>query len=366
MSTYMNLIKDCAAIFLGVFASILLVEVVLLVANFPSSHQIAETFADVEESEWWKCKNGICRFNKFGVDQFYEVNRDRSKNFELRLSVINSEGFHDADEFVDPQIPLVAFLGDSFTWGATTTHLGNSYVEVFESEVKDINLVYNFGVPATGTKQALAIAKRYLAELKPSLVVLGFCLDNDFSDNRFPNDYFYRTNTGQAVAKYFYDIFSLNYVAYDFEAAHAAIHAYSLSEFWGWSRLVPLLKKFYYMMLNKLGSLAEEKSEIQNTYELLLQLNQQIVGNGGSMVVMFIPEKREVDENGYSPSRNYTVLKKLLSEKNIETFTPLVDSKFYQNEHESDNHWNDLGHKSVGQQLKSFLTSQEKESKSLN
>ena len=69
----------------------------------------------------------------------------------------------------------ILVAGDSFTWGASSD-IGSSYVDIFESDIKKIHpaIVWNTGMPATGTNHALFTTKKYLPLQKSNYVVLVF------------------------------------------------------------------------------------------------------------------------------------------------------------------------------------------------
>ena len=97
-----------------------------------------------------------------------------------RLKMINNDGYHDRDNFTpiaassDSLKVLVA--GDSFTWGASAD-IDSSYVDVLEKRYQKKShpaLVWNTGIPATGTNHALFTVKKYLPMQHANYVVLGF------------------------------------------------------------------------------------------------------------------------------------------------------------------------------------------------
>ena len=106
-----------------------------------------------------------------------------------RYCILNRQGFHDTQDFVagddlDGRLRILA-LGDSFTFGAAA-EIGKSYVNTIEANFPQ-SVVWNTGIPATGTNQALALFQEYAPILQPQLTTLGF-YENDFSDNLRPMD----------------------------------------------------------------------------------------------------------------------------------------------------------------------------------
>ncbi len=82
--------------------------------------------------------------------------------------------------------PVVAFLGDSFTWGWGVED-GQVLTDVVQTCAGSTLDVKNFGVNAYGTLQESLLLKKLLSEgLKPSVVVVLF-FQNDFSDTVGPD-----------------------------------------------------------------------------------------------------------------------------------------------------------------------------------
>jgi hypothetical protein len=106
---------------------------------------------------------------------------------ELR---INSHGLR------GPEIPAgkpagirrIAVQGDSYTWGIGAND-SELFTSLLEQEIPATQ-VLNFGVSGYGPVQYLLQAKKVLA-LDPDVVVIAFCLGNDFADNVFWQRYRY-------------------------------------------------------------------------------------------------------------------------------------------------------------------------------
>lgn len=91
----------------------------------------------------------------------------------------NSEGFRSvpfkARKY--PNHPKILMLGDSFTYGQAASHLYNSFADLLLTMGY---VVYNTGISGTDPAQYAKIAEVYLDQLQPDLVVVNFCLSNDF------------------------------------------------------------------------------------------------------------------------------------------------------------------------------------------
>ncbi len=111
--------------------------------------------------------------------------------------LINSDGFRSI-EFKDDQTnqKKILFLGDSFAWGHNAKPVNNCFVDLVASHGYTI---YNTGIPAVGPKQYDYLAQKYIPLLKPDIVAVAFCMENDFYDNvqTTPNrSHVYITNAG--------------------------------------------------------------------------------------------------------------------------------------------------------------------------
>jgi hypothetical protein len=92
----------------------------------------------------------------------------------------NSLGLRD-DEFTLDAKPTILFLGDSFVWGADS-----EVTERFSDMLKAALPAYRIlaaGVAGYGTDQEYLLLQRLWPKVKPAVVVLIFCADNDRLDN---------------------------------------------------------------------------------------------------------------------------------------------------------------------------------------
>ena len=145
-----------------------------------------EFYVDPPESwdDLWACDEAGCRFA-------YEAMVDACAGRQPlpRPCILNRQGFHDTEDFVagddfDERMRIL-MLGDSFAFGMSA-EVGKSYIETIEANFPQ-TVVWNTGIPAAGTNQALALFQAYAPILQPQLTILGF-YGNDFSDNLLPMD----------------------------------------------------------------------------------------------------------------------------------------------------------------------------------
>lgn len=92
----------------------------------------------------------------------------------------NSLGLRD-QEFVRDGRPTIMFLGDSFVWGLDV-EAGERFSELLKPRITGYR-VLAAGVSGYGTDQEYLLLKRLWPKVKPAVVVLIFCTDNDRDDN---------------------------------------------------------------------------------------------------------------------------------------------------------------------------------------
>lgn len=92
----------------------------------------------------------------------------------------NSLGLRDI-ELEDSGKPTIAFVGDSFVWGYDSEE-DERFTNVLRDKLPDHRIV-NAGVTAYGTDQEHLLLQRLWDRIKPSVVVLVVCVDNDRIEN---------------------------------------------------------------------------------------------------------------------------------------------------------------------------------------
>jgi hypothetical protein len=92
----------------------------------------------------------------------------------------NSLGLRD-DEFTLDAKPTILFLGDSFVWGLDA-ETGERFSELLKARIPDYKILAA-GVSGYGTDQEYLLLQRLWPKVKPAVVVLIFCTDNDRADN---------------------------------------------------------------------------------------------------------------------------------------------------------------------------------------
>jgi hypothetical protein len=92
----------------------------------------------------------------------------------------NSLGLRD-EEFVPDERPTIMFLGDSFVWGLDA-EANERFSELLKSRLPGYKILAA-GVSGFGTDQEYLLLKKLWPKVKPAIVVLIFCTDNDRGDN---------------------------------------------------------------------------------------------------------------------------------------------------------------------------------------
>lgn len=90
----------------------------------------------------------------------------------------NKEGFRSISfKPVTSNQKKILLLGDSFTYGLSAEPIYASFADILLARG---NIVYNTGISGSDPAQYLAICNKYVEELKPDIVIINFCLNNDF------------------------------------------------------------------------------------------------------------------------------------------------------------------------------------------
>jgi hypothetical protein len=92
----------------------------------------------------------------------------------------NSLGLRD-EEFTLDAKPTILFLGDSFVWGLDA-EAGERFSELLKPRIPGYKILAA-GVSGYGTDQEYLLLQRLWPKVKPAIVVLIFCTDNDRADN---------------------------------------------------------------------------------------------------------------------------------------------------------------------------------------
>ena len=175
-----NLLKNISLFLSSVFIALLLAE------------GLARIFLnDVHNTE----PDNIYRFFEFD-DKLGWKNKSnysgifKRQEFEYKVN-INSEGmrYKEIQKEKSKDKKRIAVMGDSFTWGVGVED-SDRFTEIVEKNNTSNYEVLNFGVSGYGPLRFFLQLDKVL-EFNPDIILLTFCLGNDFADNVFYKRYDY-------------------------------------------------------------------------------------------------------------------------------------------------------------------------------
>ncbi len=338
-----NLLAAALITALTLIALELLLALFNMSTYFPA--RIPEQYYNGEP--WNICDEAGCHFNPAVMEEACRLGQTEGRNCSL-----NEQGFHDTQAF-SPNAGLrdkfrIIALGDSFTFGMTAD-MGMSYIETIESEHSGA-VLWNLGIPGTGTRQAIQSFAVYGPVMQPHLTVLGFYM-NDFNDNLIPIRGQQMTTDDGDVTLFRWEDRWGNIIFLDLPSTwYYREHrkdppASELERLVGITRLGTLLLR----LIDVIGDSAHESQrtdrERQATSKYLEALRDAVSAQNGELLVMLIPHRNDL----LSPGRRYTTAIQLLSELDIAYIDPrllLEESVDYTQK--PDVHWNNDGHQKIG------------------
>jgi hypothetical protein len=342
----------------------IIAEVLLGFFHYQSSYNKMESFS-LNQAKWWTCDS---IFGPRYVPN--QVNKEDSLFFKNeiwyynRLKIVNNEGYHDKDNFTD--IPTnndslkILFAGDSFTWGASAD-VDSSFTDVFETDIKKTypGIVWNTGIPATGTNHALFTVKKYLPLQKSNYVILGFYVGNDFSDNLLPFDQLIFNNQASCYNLYDYNKDFKPLSISKREVFKKATGSYPMEELNPLqkilirSRFISFVTDMKNKIVNRLNGNKEKvaEQEYKMTKIYLKQLNDYTKKNGAELIIMLIPADTDLKVK----ETNYLNAVKIFNELSIPYVESLnlFDNKDYMKG--GGGHWINSGHIKAGHLLSKYL-----------
>jgi len=339
-------------------------EVVLSFMHHQSTYEMMQRFT-LTQAAWWKCDSvtgpGYVPNQVTKADSIHFL---REIWYYKRLRMINNEGYHDSDDFteISPNCDSLKILvtGDSFTWGASAD-IGSSYVDILESDIKKVHpgIVWNTGIPATGTNYALFTTKKYLPIQKSNYVVLGFYVGNDFGDNLTPFDQLIFNNLASCYNLYDYDKDFKPFKISNREAFKKATGSYPLDELnfiqkvLIRSRFITFINELKDKIVNRLSGNKSRKNEqeYKMTKEYLKQLRDYVTGNNAELIVLIIPAAGDVKEK----SSYYLNTVKLMNELSLKYVDPI--NLFTADDYLKidGGHWKNRAHTLAGHELSKYL-----------
>ncbi len=339
--------------------TLIAIELALAVAGYATYYPSEEPETYKEIVDWFHCDATLgCRFNHHAAQRACETG-------ELTdlLCVFNPQGFADHDEFVASeelaQRNRVLVLGDSFTHGFSAD-VGFSYVDVIEKALPDIAL-WNLGISATGTNQALASFAGIAPIMQPQLTILGFFVGNDFSNNRFElgktviyhgrrsgvmtTDYALEDRWGLSI----YEVDPMTALRYS--STNRKPPPNELEHLVGLTRLGAVLLSSMDAM-SPIFDGVKWTARVAETRVLLQQLLESTAKIDSQLLVLIIPAKEDFP----TKTERYTTAIDLMRDLSIpylEVINKLSLTEDYQAA--NDIHWNNRGHRIVGEILADYI-----------
>jgi len=340
-------------------------EVVLSFMHYQSTYEMMNRFT-LTQATWWKCDSvtgpGYVPNQVTKADSIHFL---REIWYYKRLRMINNDGYHDSDNFkeISPNSDSLKVLvaGDSFTWGASAD-IGSSYVDVLESDIKKVypGIVWNTGIPATGTNHALFTTKKYLPLQNSNYVVLGFFVGNDFGDNLLPFDQLVFNNLASCYNLYDYDKDFKPFKISNRDAFKKATGSYPMDELnfvqkiLIRSRFVTFIGALKDKIVNRLSGNKNriKEQEYKMTKENLKQLKDYVKGNNAELIVLIIPASEDVVKG---KEYHYLNIVKILKELSIKYVDPV--DQFNEDDYLKidGGHWKNSGHIKAGHTLSKYL-----------
>ena len=176
-----NLLKNSLLFFFSLLIALLIAE------------GLARLFID--DSNNVKATDNIYKFYEFDSRLGWKNKSNyqgifKRKEFEHEVS-INSEGmrYKEIQKDKPKNKRRIAVMGDSFTWGVGVNDF-DRFTNIVEANSDENYEILNFGVSGYGPLRFLLQLNKVL-EFNPDIILLTFCLGNDFADNVFFRRYGY-------------------------------------------------------------------------------------------------------------------------------------------------------------------------------
>lgn len=348
-----GILKRLATVSIIALTTLIALEIALSAGGFSTYFPPGPAGNELSVVPWWVCGEAGCHYDYDSIQPACE-----SGELEGRVCTINRQGYPDSADFVLPddqrERSRILLLGDSVTWGMRAD-LGASYAETLSSALPDA-IIWNTGIPGTGTNQARMVFDVYAPLLQPQLTVLGF-VSNDFDDNLLPVDSWInaRDASGRAMHLRRYAIDAEeNVIAFDLgDLGYIQAHRKSpprsaLEARLGSTRLGSLLLQLRDTLKSTWSADEPFARRRQVTRQYLQNLKASINASGSGFLVVLIPEPEDIR----SPSARYQIAEALMRELEIAFLNPVsILDPVADYAQPPDLHWNNAGHRKIGDLL---------------
>ena len=365
--------KHLVPITLVTATTVILLELALVAAGYATYFPVEIPQQPLETIPWFNCeKETGCRILSELLAVECENERDR-ENEQLHLDALNdgrycqmySRGLLSPESWqlnadYDERTRLL-MLGDSFTFGLTAD-MGKSFVETIEANFPDY-IVWNLGVPTTGTNQAVVSYQQHAPRLRPQITILGFYV-NDFRNNLFPmdNNTAVKDENGKhlVVQQYHMDIWGhiVNMdarTALYYRVQNVDPPASELERLFGLTRLGSVFLRATDRVGEAIAAGEFTRRGVELTRKYLRELQELTAAYDSELLVLLIPRGKDLN----SPGTNFQNAVTLFEELGITYLNPIDEL-----DHEldymdfaktNDIHWNSTGHQKIGAMLSECL-----------
>lgn len=340
--------------------TLLALEFALVAADMPTSFPPALPETSFKRVPWWTCDKSGCHYVHDAIKAACESGELSNQSWlTKRHCMINRQGFHDTQDFTAgddlDERTRILILGDSFAFGLSA-EIGKSFVETIEARFPQ-SIVWNTGIVATGTKQALASFQVYAPVLQPQMTIYSFYV-NDFYDNMFPvrNLIWVETEqSGAAIVRGW--LYQDRYYTYPIE-----VPASEIERLIGTTRLGSLALRLidvvedvlftdpceaYFEFTERTDVCFERQVDVMS--EVLQALRDSAAAQDTALLVLLIPHREEIPPPRLSL---HQAAMQILKELEMPYLNPihLLDTEF-DYAPKPDDHWNSAGHQKIGTML---------------
>ncbi len=306
---------------------------------------------------WNICDEAGCHFDPEVLEEACRLGRTEGRNCSL-----NQQGFHDSQDFaagddLQGKFRIIA-LGDSFTFGMTAD-MGKSYIERIESDQADA-VLWNMGIPGTGTRQALQSFSAFGPVMQPDLTLLGFYV-NDFKDNMTPI-HGQKMTAGADEGEIWFrwedrwgNIIMLDLPStWYYREQRKDPPASELERLVGITRLGTLALRLFDVIGDSAYERLRAVREREVTRDYLADLRDSVSAQFSELLVLLIPHRSDLA----APGSHYSTAMQLMAELAI----PYIDPRSELEETVDytalpDVHWNNAGHQKMGELLSRCIDS---------
>ncbi len=348
-----RLIRSIATAAIVTLTSLIALEMLLSAAGLASYYPSSPADYELSVMPWWVCGDAGCRYD-------YDHVQSACAAYTLsgRICSINKQGYAGSEDFALPadweNRARIILLGDSFTWGMSAD-AGSSYAETLARLLPQA-IIWNTGIPGTGSNQARLVFDHYAPSLRPQLTVLGF-VDNDFDDNLMPVDSWVNALDAQNrlihLRKYEIDaeerVIELDLYTLGYIRAYGVFPPSSeLERLLGVTRLGTLLLRLKETAAAPMAAPEKLERRRQVTRQHLLELKAAVLASGSELLVVLVPWPADVSTAG----RRFRIAEGLMRELEIPYLNPIsILDAAADFAARPDRHWSNSGHRKVGELL---------------